>query len=302
MKKLFILCITFFSASVRAQSGIEIPHTDSVQLIIRHTGYSLRYNEAHEQACWVAYELTAEETRKTVERSDKFVPDPAIPTGSATSKDYEGSGYDRGHLAPAADMGWSEQAMQESFYYSNMSPQVPGFNRGIWKKLEEQVRTWATENENLYIVTGPVLKKGLKAIGPNKVSVPEHYYKVILDYTRPDVKAIGFIFPNAASADSLQRFAVTIDSVEAFTGMDFFPALNDKDEERIERTLCVRCWSWGKTATVENGILDGAAFPEEKSRKATEKKAEAVQCSGKTQAGKRCRNMTTNANGRCHLH
>jgi endonuclease G, mitochondrial len=227
-------------------TNLEIPATSSKDLIVKHTGYSLLYNETNEQASWVAYNLTKEETNKVYDRTDKFLPDPAISTGSAIDADYSGSGYDRGHLAPAADMGWSSAAMTESFYYSNMSPQLPAFNRGIWKKLEELVRSWAVENNSLYIVTGPVLTSGLKSIGPDKVSVPNYYYKVILDYEDPDIKGIGFIMPNAGSSKQLKDFAVTIDSVERFTGTDFYPALPDSQERMIEKTLCIDCWTWPK--------------------------------------------------------
>jgi hypothetical protein len=111
--------------------------------IISHTAYLLSYNEEHEQANWVAYMLTSSKLGSGLERSNRFLEDPLVASGTATNADYAKSGYDRGHLAPAADMSWSMQVMQESFYYSNMSPQLPGFNRGIWKKLEEKVRDWA---------------------------------------------------------------------------------------------------------------------------------------------------------------
>jgi endonuclease G len=137
---------------------LELPAVKKGEQVIRHAGYSFVYNEAYEQAAWVAYELTEKETDKQYDRTDKFIPDPSVITGSATDSDYSGSGYDRGHLAPAADMGWSSTSMAESFYFSNMSPQVPGFNRGIWKRLEEQVRSWAIEYDTIYVVTGPVLK------------------------------------------------------------------------------------------------------------------------------------------------
>jgi len=225
-------------------SELEIPVVVSGDFVIRHTGYSFVYSEPFEQSKWVAYELTKSETNKITDRTDKFVPDPEVASGTADNKDYAKSGYDRGHLAPAADMGWSLTSMQESFYFSNMSPQRPAFNRGIWKMLEEQVRTWAIENDALYIVTGPVLKTGLPFIGPNEVAIPQYYYKVILDYTNPDVKAIGFLFPNAGSDDSLQRFAVSIDSVEKFTGLDFYSKLPDNQEKVIEKTLCITCWTW----------------------------------------------------------
>lgn len=225
-------------------SKLEIPETDSNETVIVHEGYSLLYNELHEQASWVAYELTKEETFKIYDRTNKFIPDPKIITGSASGKDYARSGYDRGHLAPAADMGWSPIAMAESFFYSNMSPQTPSFNRGIWKKLEGLTRSWALEYNSIYIVTGPVLGPNLKSIGPNKVTVPSYFYKVILDNTEPNMRGIGFIIPNAGSTDSLQYFAVSIDSVENLTGFDFFPLLEDETENRVEEKLCIKCWSW----------------------------------------------------------
>ncbi|HEX7411386.1 MAG TPA: DNA/RNA non-specific endonuclease [Bacteroidales bacterium] len=225
---------------------LEIPKTLPNDIIIRHAGYSLLYDEHHEQAKWVAYELTSAETHKVAKRTNKFLPDPLVKTNSANDSDYAGSGYDRGHLAPAGDMGWSSVTMAESFYYSNMSPQVPAFNRGIWKRLEELVRTWTIEYNAVYVVTGPVLTKDLSAIGPDEVSVPKYFYKVILDYTGQDIKGIGFILPNAGSGNPLQNYAVTIDSVEKFTGIDFFPALPDLQEEQIENSLCIPCWSWSR--------------------------------------------------------
>ena len=91
-------------------------------------------------------------------------------------------------------MKWSPDAMSSSFYMSNMSPQDPSFNRGIWKKLEEQIRSWAVGNKEIYVVTGPVLTNGpYQTIGINKVAIPKHYYKVVLDYLEPELKAIGFI-------------------------------------------------------------------------------------------------------------
>lgn len=268
-------------------SQLEIPKTNSKDQIITHTGYSLLYNETHEQANWVAYELTKEETNKLYERTDKFIVDPRVKTGTAGNKDYEGSGYDRGHLAPASDMGWSAATMSESFFYSNMSPQRPSFNRGIWKKLEEMVRTWAIENSSVYVVTGPVLSDGLQTIGANKVSVPNYYYKVVLDYREPNIKAIGFIIPNSGSQEELQYYAVSIDSVETITKIDFFPLLQDEQEALIEKTLCLKCWSWKNIDT--NDKSENIA-------------TESVQCNGITKAGERCKNNTRNLSGYCHLH
>jgi len=269
-------------------TGLEIPKTNPKNNIISHTGYSLLFNNKHKQANWVAYELTSAETNKQFERTNKFLPDPDVTSGTANDNDYKGSGYDKGHLAPAADMGWSATAMAESFYYSNMSPQTPGFNRGIWKRLEELVRTWAIENNSVYIVTGPVLTNGLQSIGANKVSVPNYFYKVILDNTEPGINGIGFIIPNTGSDLPLQSFAVTIDSVEKLTGIDFYPALPDKQEKIIESKLCLQCWSW---KSVKSGNEN------DKNKTST-----SVQCKGKTKAGSACKNKTLNASGYCYLH
>ena len=265
-------------------SKLEIPKTSPNDIIITHTGYFLVYNEAHEQAKWIAYELTSAETKKNVNRTNKFKPDPYVKTYTANDKDYANSGYDRGHLAPASDMGWSSITMAESFYYSNMSPQEPSFNRGIWKRLEELVRTWAIENNSIYIVTGPVLTSGLPTIGTNNVSVPKYFYKVILDYTEPDIKGIGFILQNEGSSNPLYNYAVTIDSVEKFTGIDFFPTLPDQQEKAIEGNLCIKCWTW-KNAKI-----------------ASNKSYSSAQCKGNTKVGNRCKNHTLNASGYCYLH
>ena len=263
---------------------LEIPFFRQGEQVITHSGYTLSYNEAAEQANWVAYELTAQETQKAFERTNKFLVDPAVSTGSATDTDYKKSGFDRGHLAPAADMGWSSTTMIESFYFSNMSPQLPGFNRGIWKNLESLVRSWANENESIYVVTGPVFTNGMSTIGANQVAIPNYYYKVILDYQEPSLKGIGFILPNASSSLPLQHFAVSIDSVEKVTGIDFFHLLEDKQEALLEKTFCTPCWSWKSTSKSYKSNTTG------------------VQCSGITKKGARCRRTTSNANGRCHQH
>ena len=232
-----------------SQKPNEIPNLELPQLlknekVITHTGFQLVYSEAHEQAKWVCYQFTKAETNKMANRSDNFREDVKIKTNSATDNDYKGSGYDRGHLAPAGDMNWSVEAMSCSFYYSNMSPQTPSFNRGIWKKLEEQVRSWVAIYDTLYVVTGPVLEADLPFIGANQVSIPNFYYKVVLDAKKERKEAIGFVMPNKKSNLSIQNYVVTIDSVEKLTGIDFFYQLPSEIENQIERKVCVSCWRW----------------------------------------------------------
>jgi endonuclease G len=276
---------------------LEIPLIKDKTPVIRHMAYSFQYAESHEQAYWIAYELTKSETEKAYDRTDDFIPDPSVVRGSATQADYAGSGYDRGHLAPAADMGWSKQSMEESFYFSNMSPQVPGFNRGIWKRLEEQVRSWAIVYDSIYVVTGPVLKAGLPTIGPNKVSVPEYYYKVILDNTGKDKKAIGFLMANAAGKGTLESYAVSVDRVEQETGIDFFNKLPDGFEAKIEKQLCLPCWTWTITKPAA-GVADEA----EESLDEPQGIAVKNQCKGITQAGTRCKRTSSDDSGYCYQH
>lgn len=276
-----------FKVNIPDIPKLEIPKTNPNEIIITHVGYSLLYNEKYEQASWVAYQLTKEETINVWERSDKFLPDPDVKTKTASDHDYLGSGFDRGHLAPASDMGWSSIAMSESFYYSNMSPQEPSFNRGIWKRLEKVVRNWAVENDTIYIVTGPVLTDNLLTIGANKVTVPKYFYKVILDYSKPIIKGIGFIIGNSGSNEPLQNYAVTIDSVENFTGIDFFPLLPDDQEKLIEEKYCLECWTWINSNIQNEG---------------PNKANSSVQCSGTTKEGAKCKNMTNSSNGRCYRH
>lgn len=211
--------------------------------IVDRPGFALGYIEQHEQPAWVIYVMTkTEATTKEAKRTDRFRPDPKIPTGSATAADYRRSGYDRGHLAPAADMAFSVQTMADSFFYSNMSPQKPAFNRGIWKELEALVRYFAITEGKIVVVTGPILPSEPQiTIGPNKVTVPTHYYKVVYDLTPPQ-KMIAFILPNEGSKRSLQDFAVSVDAVEKATGLDFFSKVPKGQQEQLESSFSVKAW------------------------------------------------------------
>ena len=266
---------------------LQLPKANAKDQIITHQAYTISFSKTYHIANWVAYELTAEETVSVVKRSDKFIPDPLLTSCSLSNDDYKGSGYDRGHLAPSADMCFSHETMAESFYLTNMTPQNPSFNRGIWSKLEKQVRQWAVDDKAVYVVTGTVLTKGLPTIGADRITVPAYFYKVILDYTEPEIKGIGFIMPNEGSQDPLQHFAITIDSVEKVTGTDFFYQLPDDQEKVIESSVDISKWSWTATNT-RSSKKDGAG--------------QSAQCKGVTKAGNQCKNKTTNPNGYCYAH
>lgn len=230
------------SASIE---NLELPSPIAGEEIIKHTGYTLSYNEENELPSYVAYELTKDEVLGPVERNDSFREDPYVRTGSATLEDYRGSGYDRGHMAPAADFKWSEKAMEDTFYMSNMAPQDPSFNRGIWADLEAVVRNMAYDEGTIYVVTGPVLTDGpYKTIGENKVSVPKNFYKVVLKYDGDNSKAIGFVLENENSDRDIESFALSVDEVEKITGIDFFPLLEDTIEENVERKEDTSDWTF----------------------------------------------------------
>lgn len=210
--------------------------------VVRHTYYVLSYDEDNEQAEWVAYELTRDRLNENwVERPNSFRPDPDVRTESATPRDYSGSGYDKGHLCPAADMAFDEKAIDETFFMSNMSPQAGAFNGGVWRELEECTRDWARKFKRLYVATGPVLNQTpLGQIGFSKVTVPASYYKVL--YAPEQHRAIAFILPNAMSTRPIMDYACSIDEVEKLTGLDFFPNLLKGLDEELEGSLDKAAW------------------------------------------------------------
>lgn len=211
-----------------------------------YSGFTLCYRESYEDAEWVAYILTREELEAVTGRSNDFRPDPSITTGSSDLCDYKKSGYDRGHLAPAADMEWSKESCSESFLMSNMTPQAPAFNRGMWQQLESQVRRWADRFGKIIVVTGPVLEKNADdyaKIGGNQVAVPEYFFKSILAQTSDGTAtAISFIMPNAKCEGSIWDYCVTTDEVERRCGFDLFSFLPDALEDGIESSVGTDSW------------------------------------------------------------
>ncbi|MEO0723347.1 MAG: DNA/RNA non-specific endonuclease [Bacteroidota bacterium] len=218
--------------------------------VYHYKNYSLSYNEDYEQADWVAYILTRDELRQPwSERVDNFRPDPAIRSGSASPNDYRGSGYDRGHMVPAADMAFDAAAMDETFLMSNISPQSRNFNQGIWRELEELTRDWAKKFGRLYVVSGPVLSEDPKGyIGrANNVAVPTAYFKVLLDLDDPEQKAIAFLLDNEVNYEPLYKFTTSVDEIEELTGIDFFPDFMPEElEEELESSYNKDLWPFSK--------------------------------------------------------
>ncbi len=215
--------------------------------IYDRTYYSFAYSTEYNGSFWVAYILTKKMVKTdAVDREDeKFARDPQLSEDYAVTSDYTNSGYDRGHLCPAGDMNFNQTAMTETFFLTNILPQKPKLNRGIWKELEEQARLWAIENDSLYIVVGALYDENPKTIGKNKIAVPSKFYKVVADISKKDgYKAIAFIFENKdySSDDYFMNYALSVEELEKLTGIDFFYNFQNKDVEQIEITLNKNHW------------------------------------------------------------
>ena len=218
-------------------SRMEIPvmPEEKQGQIIQHTGYTLSYDAKNKTPQWVAWELTNEETRGKEERTNDFQPDPQVIGTQVVTFDYSGSGYDRGHMAPAGDMKWSKQAMQESFYMTNICPQDHHLNTEDWNDLEMKSREWARRYGKVYIACGPIYK-GIRNeyIGEHRVKVPDAFFKVILIDDARKSYALGFLFENQPGERPLKEYLVSVDEIEKLTGMDFFSILPDNLEDRLE--------------------------------------------------------------------
>ncbi len=242
---LFIAPLATADELAGCQEHVKYGAPSRSPVLLCRLGYALSHSSQHKVPDWVAYHLIADRlTSGNVPRSDDFRPDPDLEPGARSElKDYKGSGFDRGHMAPAAVFKWSERAMSESFLLSNMAPQVGvGFNRGIWAALEEKARDWAISRGELYVVAGPIYDgANVSTIGTNKVSVPTHFYMVIFDPVR--VEVIAFILPNKKNPTSaLPTFITSVDAIEEKTGLDFLSEINDTVEAAIEAHVQPALW------------------------------------------------------------
>lgn len=246
----FFIIALFISPGFLYAGDFELPSHSKSDQIITHKAYTVCYDPGYHLPKWTVYKLTPEMLIDVCKRKDEFREDPFVKTGTATKADYKNTGYDKGHMVPADDMGFSVECMSETFFMSNMCPQMHSFNAGVWKRLEEQVRKWAQKNEEIYVVSGPILKdKGLRTLGKSKVSVPIRFYKVVLDNKEPEVKAIAFILPHKKINGDLSAYAVTVDKAEEITGLDFFPELPDSIENKIESKIELDKWFHKKADT-----------------------------------------------------
>jgi len=236
------------TATSKKSVKYELPATKKGEKIIEHTGFVLSFNSQTNNPNWVAWDLTADEVNtKAVSRSNDFKGDPLVDERNRVeTTHYVKSGYDRGHMCPAADMKWSSAAMADCFYMTNICPQVPVLNQRWWEHGEEACRRWAKQEGEIYICCGPIYKDNRKAkhIGNKnmQIRVPDAFFKVVLSLKAGEEKAIGFLYANNDKKQTMEDAAVTVDSVEVVTGYDFFNQLNNKLEKRVEAAFDLKSW------------------------------------------------------------
>lgn len=215
----------------------ELQSTDDV---IEYLGYSVSYNKERKIPNWVSYELLASETDGPYSRKGKnFRQDPSLSLSQADDNDYRNSGWSRGHMAPAGDFKWSDDAMWDTFYFTNCCPQNQSLNAGQWNTLEQKVRDWAKRFGKVYVVTGPIIGKNIYGtIGNNRVVVPDEFFKAVL----ANDQAIAFVMHNHNNNENMQKCAMSVDDLEALTGIDFFSELDNNFENQVEATYNLRNW------------------------------------------------------------
>lgn len=209
------------------------------EYLVDRVGFAAGYNSADKQPRWTIYCLTREESISSeVRRCTRFTLDQEIPTPHPSS--YTGSGYDLGHQVPAADMAFSIIAMRDSFRMSNVCPQVPGMNRGIWKRLEKWLRDTAIREGKIWIATGPVFSRSEKTFSKEYIPVPCAFFKVV--YAPHSRKMIAFLVQNVSSDHPVFFFADTVDAVEVITGLDFFSSIPEPEQSELESKIDPDKW------------------------------------------------------------
>ena len=234
MKKLLLLLLLPFAALANPIDDMCPQHvlrgapvssfTANTQYLC-NTNYAVHYRYDTKTAEYVVQHITLDKVTGPAKRKDNFKADPNIPTQhQAQLADYAGNPYDRGHLSPGADNTQNSTVMSESFYLSNMVPQVPNHNRGIWRILEANVRNWVKQGMDIYIVTGTSYSDGYQTIGVGQVGIPTYMWKVAVD--RKSTKTIAFLLPNAPlPVKDLPNYVTTVAEIEKYTGINFHPQL-----------------------------------------------------------------------------
>jgi endonuclease G len=240
---LFVSCILYGcnNSSSAEYSDLYVIEPQTLNsAIINYEGYNVSYNDESLIPNWVSYELLSVETDGQFSRKGKkFVQDPELSLRQAENDDYRNSGWSRGHMAPAADFKWSEDAMNETFFFTNCCPQDESLNAGQWSTLEKKTRDCANKYGRVLVITGPIIGENINGtIGANKVVVPDAFFKALMT----DSQAIAFVMYNTSTNENMQKCAMSVDRLEEITGLDFFPEVDDELENHLESTYTLKYW------------------------------------------------------------
>jgi endonuclease G len=234
---------------------------------IQHAAYAMGFDCNYKMPAWTFHVVIPDITFGNVSRSNDFRVDSSASCGSSVEQDYfirkqnedgtfshDGFGFDRGHLIPSADFKWSPIGLSETYFYSNMSPQRPQFNRESWAEVEGLVRKMVeAEKKNLYVLTAPILSGALKTVerSVHQLKIPDWHYKIVADLSEETPRGMAFLMPNRKCEYRPSHYVVSIDSIEKLTGLDFFPNLTDSLERKIESFADFTAW---KTQSNSNDI------------------------------------------------
>ncbi|CAI5728343.1 unnamed protein product [Peronospora destructor] len=243
--------------------------------VLVRSGYVVSFDYRTRNPSWVMEYLTKNSLRveHDADRANsKFAVDQDVPEQFKVHPNrYLKSGYDKGHLAPARNMTHSQEAMDESFLMTNMSPQVgAGFNRGYWARLEEFMRYLAGQYDAIYVITGPLfLPKKNKQTGeyevsypvlgapPNAVAVPTHFFKIVLGEKQGGrgFATAGFILPNKVISENkdLRDFQAPLDVIEKLAGLLFFDKLDGaKKTDLCSETKCALRAAYRRATSIKS--------------------------------------------------
>ena len=224
--------------AVPPEPGTELPAFGPDEDIVRHIGYTASYN--HTTLCpdWVAWQLTADKAAGSVEGQFSFSRDPDVDWPKASREDYSNSGFDKGHMAPRADMKWSAKALEESYYFTNICPQDHTMNSQAWRKIEELTRRMARRHGSVLAVCGPLYDSATpRHIGPACVHVPDRFFKALAVKTVDGWQTVAFVVENSPQDGSPRRYAISVDSVETLAARDLFPSLPPEAETDYDWTF-----------------------------------------------------------------
>lgn len=263
-------------------TGYEIPHLNDQNVYADHyvtmdgvqiLNYALEWDNTKRHANWVAFTFDTTTSADNVKRTDAWSVDPKLPAEMQVQEsDHKNDGFDKGHLCASEDRVYLKEANEQTFYYSNMSPQLNDFNGGFWGKLEARVQTWGRSTadgvyDKVYVTKGGTLNKLLKNFKGTTVNggtpttdangftihglaCPEYYFMAVLSQKDDVFHAIAFLVPHKEgmtrnpSSDELKKYVVSVDKLEEETGIDFFCNLPDVLENEVEAAYNLNDWAW----------------------------------------------------------